>query len=187
MQLCVDYSGICCKCNHSVVQIPELQCSHTHLGKCKTRTATWQSLKMLTVHLPYDLTFLLLGFCSRNIKSYIYVKTHTWVFMAVISDSQATYLCDWANHLLGLLNLDFKTLVRSPVCVSVPSCLSLSMLRQGMPGQEGAWPVYPYWRGDLPSWNTEAIERNGTHWKARQHCGTESLVKLQKSSCRNSI
>lgn len=100
--------------------------------------------------------------------------------MVVISglDSRAAYLCDWANHLLDLLKLDFKTLLRSQsVCQFHPRSPFLCCVRACMGRKEHAQFVFTG-AGDLPSWNTEALERNGTLCKARQNCGTESFVNL---------
>ena len=45
------------------------------------KTVLWLLTK-LSIHLPYDAKFLLPGIYLKELKTYVYTKTCTWVFIA---------------------------------------------------------------------------------------------------------
>ena len=47
----------------------------------------WQFLKKLNINLPYNPAIPLLGIYPREMKTYVYTKTGTWIFTALFITS----------------------------------------------------------------------------------------------------
>lgn len=190
MTLYVDYSGVCCKCGHSAVKVLFRRNSrhsantwttvlaYTLMEMQNPHTATWQSLKMLNIHFPYDPTFPLLGIYSRNIVTYLCQDPHMSIYGSYIWPGLSSYLPLWqVTSLTGALELRFQNSCEKS-SLSAGSVLALpfyAVLGDVSAGKSMAslsfqeWEIYLHGRQKL---------LKGMALAVRQNYGTESFANL---------